>query len=550
LAGFSFIYALRRIIPYPDTAACSTDRRNAFARLRWDAGPLGRPIFLPARLSPYRADRAAGPFSAIRPEPKQISRFLYPGANARELKQSTAMRLEHGSFRPPAPFPRPNWPGPIALLRTLWNNPIEAWSETYFEQPIVRTHLPFADIVVVNEPGAIRRVLNENATNYCKDRFQKRMLAVLSNGLLTAEDAQWQFQRRLIAPLFTAKTVKSMAAATSTAIDELVVRWRARDGQVLDVAEETTDLALIVLERTIFSAGIAAMGNDMRWAMRTYFDSLGRIDPFDLLDFPDFIPRLSRLHARPAIRLFHQAVDEMIATRERRRHEGRADDRHDMLMLLIDARDADDGRRLTAQEIRANIITFMAAGHESTANAVTWALYLLSRSPQWRERVHIEAVRELNGPSETLFDRLVQTRAVIEESLRLYPPLAAISRMARASDELAGMRIEAGTMVVISPYVLHRHRIWGKRADQFDPARFLPGSREYIDRYAYLPFGAGARGCIGSVFALQEATMAVAAITQNFELAVANNHAVWPVHRITLRPRDGLPMLVRRRAKG
>jgi cytochrome P450 len=457
------------------------------------------------------------------------------------------MLIERNTFRPPAPIPRADWPGSFDLVRTLWNNPIEAWTQAHFEQPIVRTHLPFADIVAVNDPAAVRRVLSDNAENYCKDRFQKRMLAVLSNGLLTAENEQWRSQRRLIAPLFATKAVKSMASAMSDTIAEFIASWASRGG-IIDIAEETTDLALAVLERTIFSGGIANGRDDLRAAMRTYFDALGRIDPFDLLSLPDFVPRLSRLYARPAIRIFHQTVDDMIAARQRDLEKGGLDIPHDILMLLIKARNAESGRRLTREEIRANVITFLAAGHESTANAITWALYLLSRSPEWRQRVRAEAQREIDMSSPTLFNRLVQTRAVIEESLRLYPPLAAISRMARANDKLAGVRVPAGAMVVISPYVLHRHRFWGKRADQFDPARFLPGSRENIDRYAYLPFGAGARGCIGSVFALLEATLAVAAITQNFELEMAPNHEVWPVHRITLRPKGGLPMLVRRRS--
>jgi cytochrome P450 len=432
----------------------------------------------------------------------------------------------------------------------LWTNPIEAWTKVHFEEPIVQTHLPFGNVVTVNDPVAVRRVLQENEANYCKDRFQKRMLAVLSGGLLTAEDAQWYSQRRLIAPLFRSSMIKDMAPAMAVAIDELIARWIQQDGCVLDVAEETTDLALDVLERTIFSAGLFVGRDDLRAAMRTYFDGLGRIDPFDLLDLPDFIPRITRLSARPAIRVFHQAVEDMIAARERDLDSAETSPANDVLMLLIRARDSDTGRKLTRQEIRANVITFMAAGHESTANAITWALYLLSRSPEWRECVRAEAVQLSAEKPVLLFDRLTKTRAVVEEALRLYPPLAAISRMARSRDELAGMPVESGAIIVIAPYVLHRHKIWGPRADEFDPARFLPGSREYIDRYAYLPFGAGARGCIGSIFALQEATLAVAAITRNFELEVKPSHIVWPVHRITLRPRDGLPMFVRRRTHG
>ena len=459
------------------------------------------------------------------------------------------MRIEDSTFRPPAPVPRTRWPSSLELIRILWNNPIEAWTEAYFEQPIVRTQLPFGDIVVVNDPAAVRRIFSDNAENYCKDRFQKRMLAVLSNGLLTAENEQWRLQRRLIAPLFTAKAVKSMAFAMSDTIGDFITGWADRDWEIIDVAEETTDLALAVLERTIFYHGLASGRDDLRTAMRTYFDALGRIDPFDLLSLPDFVPRLSRLYARPAIRFFHQAVDDMIAAREQDLEDRLSDTPQDILNLLIGARDPKTGRGLTREEIRANVITFLAAGHESTANAITWALYLLSRSHEWSQRVRIEADRETAKSSPVRFDRLSQTRAVVEEALRLYPPLAAISQMAKSDDELAGVQVRAGTIVVISPYVLHRHRYWGKRADQFDPARFLPGSRENIDRYAYLPFGAGARGCIGSVFALQEATLSVAVITQNFELELSPDHEVWPVHRITLRPKNGLPMLVRRRSR-
>jgi cytochrome P450 len=189
----------------------------------------------------------------------------------------------------------------------------------------------------------------------------------------------------------------------------------------------------------------------------------------------------------------------------------------------------------------------MAAGHESTANAIAWTLFLLSRSPVWRERLVAEATRHLDEPADTLADRLVETRAVVEEALRLYPPLAAISRVAIGPDELAGTPIRRGEMIVIAPYVLHRHRLWWKEAELFDPARFLPGAGASINRYAYMPFGAGPRGCIGTAFALQETILAVAAIIRAFDLEVASGHEVMPLHRITLRPRGGLPMTVRQR---
>jgi cytochrome P450 len=155
----------------------------------------------------------------------------------------------------------------------------------------------------------------------------------------------------------------------------------------------------------------------------------------------------------------------------------------------------------------------------------------------------------MGGSADALAERLVETRAVVEEAIRLYPPLVAISRAAIGPDELAGQRIRRGAMVVIAPYVLHRHRLLWDRPDIFDPNRFLNGARDRIDRYAYLPFGAGPRGCIGSAFALQEATIVVASITRNFEFQVPPGHTVWPVHRVTLRPQGGLPMAVRSRVR-
>jgi len=456
---------------------------------------------------------------------------------------------ESSFFRPPAPVPQAEPLRPLSFLKTLWDNPIEAWTSGHFERAMTTTRLPFGEVAIVNDPVAIRRVLADNRDNYPKDGFQKRMLAVLSNGLLTAEDAQWRLQRRALTPVLALKNVRTFVPMMLRAVGDLIERWHAHEGEVIDVADEMTDLALAVLERTIFSNGIAGNGRELRGAMRIYFDSLGRIDPFDVLNLPDFVPRFGRLRTRAAVRLFHQAVDEMIAMRSGCDVPAMGPPR-DLLTLMLNARDPETGRPLSSAEIRANVITFMSAGHESTANAIAWTLFLLSKSSAWRERVVEEATRELDGPAERLSDRLVETHAVVEEALRLYPPLAAISRVARGPDELAGMPIRAGAMIVIAPYVLHRHRLWWKDPELFNPARFLPAARASIDRYVYMPFGAGPRGCIGSVFAVQETVIVVAAIIRAFELDVAPGHAVWPVHRITLRPRRGLPMIVRRRCRG
>jgi cytochrome P450 len=438
--------------------------------------------------------------------------------------------------------------GPLALLRVLASNPLEAWTKAHFEKPIVMGGLSIGRVALVSDPAAIRRVLMDNNQNYHKDWLQQRVLSAgLTNGLLTAEGQQWRTQRRALAPLFARRTVLSFSAAMIDAAAALVERLRLRDGQIEDMAVEATRLTLEVLERTMFSDGLGRSPEDIRVAMKHYFEAIGRLDPFDVLGLPNVVPRLSRWKVRPMLRLFESAIDTIVSTRRRRIAEDPGGVPRDILTLLLEARDPETGEGLSEVEVRANILTFIAAGHETTANSITWSLFLLSQSPEWRARVQAEADRELDGDIDGIAERLVETRAVIEEAMRLYPPLAAISRAALAPDELAGEPIRRGTMVVIAPYVLHRHRALWADPDAFDPNRFLGGARERIDRFAYLPFGVGPRICIGATFALQEASIVVATVMRHFTLELAPGHAVWPVHRVTLRPSGGLPMIVRRR---
>jgi cytochrome P450 len=446
-------------------------------------------------------------------------------------------------------MPRERQLGMLGLIRVLATNPLEAWTSAHFEQPIVAGGLPFARAVVVSEPGAIRRVLLENAENYRKDWMQRRVLSAgLADGLLSVEGKRWRIQRRTLAPLFARRSVIGFAPEVAAAADALVVRLRQRCGQTIDVMAEVTRFTLSVLERTIFSDGIGADREDIRVAMQRYFEAASRIDPFDVLNLPDFVPRPTRLHVRATLRFFEETIDSLIAARRKRRAENPEGLPRDLLTLLLEARDAETGEGLSEAEVRANVLTFISAGHETTANCLTWSLYLLSQAPEWRERVRAEAERELDkGDVSTLADRLPVTRAVIDESNRLYPPISAISRAALGPDTLAGHAIERGTMVVIAPYVLHRHRALWTRPDAFDPGRFLPGEREQIDRFAYLPFGAGPRLCIGSPFALQEASIAVAMLAKNFTWDLALGHSVRPIQKMTLRPADGMPMVLQER---
>ena len=450
-----------------------------------------------------------------------------------------------GLYRPPAPIPQPKQLGLLRLLSTLKRNPLECWTQEHFDKPIVSTGLPFTRILLVHEPRAIKHVLLDNAGSYQKDSIQRRVLSAgLGEGLLSAEGDQWRTQRRILAPIFARKTILDFAPAMLEAADALTARWRRKDGETIDIAAEASRLTLDVLERTIFSDGFGRDAEEIRDAMGVYFNTVGKIDPLDLLGLPPSVPRLSHWRVRATLRLFESAIDQIITLRRSRANKNSGDAANDILTLLLAALDPDTGEHMSEAEVRSNILTFIAAGHETTANTLTWSLFLLSQSAEWRERVAAEANRELGGPVAGLADRLVETRAVIDEAIRLYPPIAAISRVATGDDTLDAVAVKRGTMIVIAPYVLHRHRLYWRDPDGFDPGRFLGAAKNEIDRFTYIPFGAGARTCIGSAFALQEATLVLATIMKNFDLTLAPDKQVWPLLRVTLRPADGMQMTI------
>jgi cytochrome P450 len=454
----------------------------------------------------------------------------------------------HG-FRPPRPAPLPRGLGPIALLNAILRNPLECWTEAHFEQPIVKGGFPFARVAVLSDPAAIRKVLVENPHAYCKSVLERRMLSTqLRNGLAVVDGEQWARQRRTLAPLFGRKTVMQFAPAIANAAAVLVERWRNRQaGDAVDIKSELNALTLDALTHSIFHAGLGDDPEAARVAMVTFFATAGRVDLFDLIGLPDAVPRITQWRMRTTLRAFEAALEAAIGRARSNLIEHYAAAARDMLDMLLTAKDPETGQGLSHEEVKANLLTFFLAGQETTATALTWAIYLLSQSPEWTERVTAEAECELTGPLEGLAERLPETRAVVDESLRLYPPFVGFTRTAAREDELGGCTIARGTMLIVAPYVLHRHRLLWDDPDLFDPSRFLEQAPMKIDRYAYLPFGIGPRMCVGAGFALQEATIVLATIMKHFSLALVPGQSVWPLQRFTLRPRDPLLMIVKRR---
>jgi len=449
--------------------------------------------------------------------------------------------------RPPAPVPPQGALGPIALYRALRANALTAWRAEAYEEAYIVGRNRLGGFVLLNDPDLIRHVLIDNAANYPKDNLQlEKLTPAVGRGLLTAEEESWRLQRRTVAPLFQPAGVTSYLAAMAISVDEMLARWDREVGATVDVAREMTRLTYDIISRTVFSNEIETPPDVMGEAITTYFEALGRIDLWDVLPLPRWLPRPAFIKARPAQKIFR---DEVLRLFERRRARIAAGESvpDDLVTRLINARDPETGAPLSDAVVHDNLVTFIGAGHETTANALTWTLFLLSEFREADARVAAEAT---DAPDADALARLTDTRMILEEAMRLYPPVPFMSREARSRDMIGEVAVAAGTRIIIAPWVLHRHRKLWPDADMFVPERFAPENRGRIPRFAYLPFGAGPRICVGMTFAMQEALLALTMIARRFRLTLAEGADVMPFARMTLRPMHGLPMRVEARSSG
>jgi cytochrome P450 len=465
----------------------------------------------------------------------------------------TAIEIGPGrdSFRPAAPVPHQKTMSIFQLILELGRNPIAAFGVRAYREPFVYVRSRIRHFLMVCDPDGAKHVLLDNAANYIKsDQVQRQLRPALGNGLVTAEGASWRFQRRTAAPMFQMRHIAALAPQMSEATEAMLVRWRALpDGAELDVGEEMTKLTYDIISRTMFSNDVTMDYHAMSKALHTYFENIGRVDFAGALGVPAWVPTPRRLKALPALRFFHREVGSLIARRRKVLAADPASAPHDLLTLLLTARDPEGGALFGEDEVYNNVLTFIFAGHETTANTLIWTFYLLSQFADWDARVGNEAKTVLGAaPADASSpDKLTTTRLVLEETMRLYPPAPLLARDAVAADRIGGIDIDPRTFVLIPIWVIQRHRALWDDPDAFDPMRFAPGRREKIHRFAYLPFGGGPRICIGMGFAMQEASIILSTIAREFRLELKPGHPIVPMARITLRPRDGLKMILRRR---
>jgi cytochrome P450 len=393
---------------------------------------------------------------------------------------------------------------------------------------------------LVSGPEGIERVLVENHRNYSKRTpGQERLRVFLGYGLLTSEGSFWLRQRRMTQPAFHRQKIAGFAAAMSRAAVERVESWgpKMKSGEPFDLTVETTRLALRVVCDTLLGIALdGAQADAVGRALSVLLGEFRRRLTNPLLELFAFAPTARNLAFKRAIRDLDRVVMDVIAEKRRR---GGAED---LLSMLMEARDEDSGEAMDDRQLRDEVMTLFLAGFETTANALNWTFVLLSRHPEVDARLRRETRAALAGRPPALEDlpRLPYALAVLKESMRLFPPAWIIVRRAESDDVVCGVSVPKGALMMMSPYATHREaRVW-KDPERFDPERFLDGRADALHRYAYFPFGGGPRQCIGNAFALMEAHLVIAAVSQSCRLELVEPGEPAPEPTVTLRPRRAL----------
>lgn len=451
-------------------------------------------------------------------------------------------------FLPGLAPPPERAPPMLTLLLRQPDNYFEIMPRAAFELAVFRPRNMGRAMVMVSDPEGVRHVLLDNVANYPKHRMSDELFsAMFGEGLLGISGDKWRRHRKIMAPAFDPRSVGGYAAVMADAARVWSENWSAvPDGTEIDVAEAMKAVTLQIICETMFSSDapeLTALAGSALGFSGAAFD-------FGLLDLMPLIGPVRRAGRRDAIRAEFSRLDaaiyRMIAEREANLEAAP----NDLLTRLITAKDPDEGGGLTAREVRDEIVTIFEAGHETTAVALTWTWYLLSQHPEQQAKLHAELDAVLDGRSPTTDDlpNLRYTRMVIEEAMRLFPPAPTLSaREAQVDDEICGEPIRAGERVMISPWVIHRHRQLWDAPERFDPERFSPERSKDRPRFAYMPFGAGPRVCIGASFAMTEATLILAELARRFQLSLSPGQNIRLRGRITLVPAQGLKMHLQRR---
>ena len=454
----------------------------------------------------------------------------------------TAVRSAAALY-PPTVTPPPK-PLPLrTFIFRVVRNPLLALPQGAYEEPMIGLGPGRGPVYWVTGPDLVEQVLIKRAGAFTKTHVEKQVFRrTLGDGVLSADGHLWRWQRRTMAPLFRHSEILAYLPDMAQPAEDQLAKWRtAPPGSIQQIDADMVETTFSVIARTML------MGGEPREAeiiKRATVQTLAYISwelMYALLRAPAWLPHPASWTLRRAAKRLRGAVFDIIS---RRQDEGGGG--NDLLGRLLAARDPETDDPMSMEQLINNLLTLLEAGHETTSRALSWTLYLLARAPEWQEQVRDE-VRAVAGEGRIGPEHLGAlriTQQVLKESMRLYAPVPVMSRLSSEAIELGGFSVPAGGMIIIPIFCIHRHRQLWDDPDRFDPTRFTPEREATHARTQFMPFGAGPRICLGSAFAMTEATVILATLVRAARFEWDGKHVPMPVSRVTLQPRGGMPLKV------
>lgn len=453
-------------------------------------------------------------------------------------------------FCPAYPKPRGKRASVWALFRSARHSWLDALYERSYQMQMGEVHLPGMDLFMVNDPAEVHRVLSSETDNFPKSALLADALRpLLGDSIFTTNGTTWQRQRAMMHPAFAQARLEASFPVMAAAAQDMVERLAqtANSGRELDIEVEMTHVTADIIFRTIFSEPLA--GKD---AVRV-FEAFAR---FQALAPKLMLPSVfgvrwlvwpwNIVRSRRAAAEIRGLLEALVRPRHAAWMQGDTCGKNDILSAFMAARDPESGQAFSLEELVNQVAMLFLAGHETSASALTWAAYLLAKAPDVQERVHREAQAALGDrpPRQSDMKEMPLTRNVFRETLRLFPPVGFMAREARQTCPMRDKTVPRGATVVVSPWLIQRHRARWSEPDAFDPDRFDDDASRESLRHAYLPFGMGPRVCLGAAFALQEATLILASLVRAFRLEAVPGHTPIPAGRLTIRSDNGVRLRI------
>ena len=424
------------------------------------------------------------------------------------------------------------------------NPPIHLLENHLQRGPIVNINVPFMTYLSIWEPAYIKHILVKNNRNYIKDPATRKLSLSLGNGLLTSEGDFWRRQRRIAQPAFHRERITAMTERMVDEIEDLCAAWeKKKPGEIVSLSDEMMVLTSNIAAKSLFGADLAnnlEIGKALLTSIRFITSSFRKI-----VMTPLWVPNANNRRFLKAQKVLDASIQGIVAERRNTNNEGN----DDLLAMLMEAKDEESGERMSDQQLRDELITLFSAGHETSANGLNWAFYMLDQHPDIQEKVVAEIQSKIGKARPQAADlmKLTYTRQVLMEVMRLYPPAWAIGRESLEDDEVDGYFIPAKSAIVMASFAVHRNPAFWPDPERFDPSRFEPEKIKERHKFAYMPFGGGPRLCIGRDFAIMEMLAALAMILTRFEVKLKKDHPIELEPLITLRPLYGIQAELRRR---